>query len=166
MDTATAAQTAGVTVATIRAWCRRNVIAAVKTAGRWIIDTASLAYRVTLGGRKEKRVEITTETVVAIGGSRWQRGDKDRVYINDWALFIGLEVDRYKSGNISSASLDGETISNSEAYRLLTAVYKVYFDAADSKLHIQWGDSSPRSMDRDDLAKAIFGGIRAAIAAL
>lgn len=166
MDTATAAQTAGVTVATIRAWCRHNVIAAVKTGGRWIIDTASLAYRIALGGRKEKRVEVTAENMVAIGGSRWQRGDKDRVYVNDWQQYIGLEVDRYNSGNISSASLDGETISNSEAYRLLTAVYKVYFDSADGKLHIQWGTSSPRSMDRDDLAEAIFGGIRKAIAAL
>lgn len=46
MDTATAAQTAGVTVDTIRTWCRRNVIGAVKTAGRWVIDAASLAYRI------------------------------------------------------------------------------------------------------------------------
>lgn len=53
MDTATAAQTAGVTVATIRTWCRRNVIAAVKTAGRWVIDAASLAYRITLGVKDE-----------------------------------------------------------------------------------------------------------------
>jgi hypothetical protein len=48
MDTSTAAQQAGVTVATIRAWCRRNVIGAIKIAGRWVIDAASLAYRITL----------------------------------------------------------------------------------------------------------------------
>jgi hypothetical protein len=48
MDTTTAAQTAGVTVATIRAWCRRNVIAATKTSGRWTIDPASLRQRVEL----------------------------------------------------------------------------------------------------------------------
>lgn len=165
MDTATAAQTAGVTTTTIRAWCRRNVIAATKTAGRWIIDAASLAYRVTLG-RKEQRVEITTDTMMAIGGSRWQKAGKDRIYVNDWQQYIGLEVDSYKSGNISHATLGGEKISNSEAYRLLTAVHKVYFDTADSKIYIQWGDSSPRSMDRDDLKQAIVGGIRDAIAAL
>lgn len=166
MDTATAAQTAGVTTATIRAWCRRNVIAAVKTSGRWIIDAASLAYRVTLGRKETKQVEITTETMEAIGGSRWQKAGKDRVYVNEWSQYIGLEVDSYKSGNICYATLDDEKISNGEAYRLLGAVHKIYFDAADSKLHIQWGTASPRSMDRDDLAEAIFGGIRKAIAAL
>lgn len=44
MNTAAAAE-AGVTVATIRTWCRRNVISAAKAAGRWVIDTASLARR-------------------------------------------------------------------------------------------------------------------------
>lgn len=48
MDTTTAAQQAGVTVATVRTWCRRNVISAIKTAGRWVVDAASLAYRITL----------------------------------------------------------------------------------------------------------------------
>ena len=166
MDTATAAQTAGVSTATIRAWCRRNVIAAVKTGGRWIVDAASLTYRITLGGRKEKRVEITAETMVAIGGNRWQKAGKDRVYVNGWERFIGLEISRYNTGNISNATLAGEQISNAEGSRLLGAVYKVYFDVADGKLHIQWGDTSPRSMDRDDLAEAIFGGIRKAVAAL
>lgn len=50
MNAAAAAQIAGVTVATIRTWCRRNVIAAEKRGGRWIIDADSLAHRLTLGG--------------------------------------------------------------------------------------------------------------------
>ena len=33
-----------VTVATIRTWCRRGVVAATKQAGRWVIDTDSLAH--------------------------------------------------------------------------------------------------------------------------
>jgi hypothetical protein len=49
MDTTTAAQQAGVTVATVRTWCRIGAVAAVKRAGRWIIDAASLAHRITLG---------------------------------------------------------------------------------------------------------------------
>lgn len=51
--TATAATQAGVTAATIRTWCRRNVIAAIKQAGRWIIDTASLAHRIAIGARRK-----------------------------------------------------------------------------------------------------------------
>lgn len=60
MNTATAAAKANVTAATIRAWCRRGVIAATKEAGRWIIDTASLARRVEIGAR---RVPDTTHTI-------------------------------------------------------------------------------------------------------
>jgi hypothetical protein len=49
MDTVTAAKAAKVTVATVRAWCRRNVVSAVKAGGRWVIDAASLARRIELG---------------------------------------------------------------------------------------------------------------------
>jgi len=55
VTTATAAAQAGVTVATIRTWCRRNVIAAIKQAGRWIIDAASLAHRITLGATRARK---------------------------------------------------------------------------------------------------------------
>jgi hypothetical protein len=166
MDTTTAAQQAKVTVATIRTWCRIGAVAAAKKAGRWVIEAASLAYRVSLTKPAKKAVRFTVETMTAIGGNRWQRGDKDRVYLNDWASLIGLEVSRYNTGNISSAALNGEKISNSEAGRLLGSVDKVYFDNTDGKAHIQWGYGTPRTFGRDDLAQAIFGGIRAAIAAL
>ncbi|KAF0649221.1 MULTISPECIES: helix-turn-helix domain-containing protein [Streptomyces] len=52
MNTTAAAAQARVTVATIRTWCRRGVIAAVKAAGRWIIDAASLARRIEIGARR------------------------------------------------------------------------------------------------------------------
>lgn len=42
MDATTAATKSKVTVATIRTWCRTGVVTAVKTAGRWDIDTQSL----------------------------------------------------------------------------------------------------------------------------
>ncbi|KFG71344.1 helix-turn-helix domain-containing protein [Streptomyces mutabilis] len=51
MNTTAAAIQARVTVATIRTWCRRGVIAATKTAGRWIIDSSSLARRIEIGAR-------------------------------------------------------------------------------------------------------------------
>lgn len=108
----------------------------------------------------------TADQIIAIGGSEWRKDDKHRVYLNDWAEWVGLDVGYYKSGNISGATLRDERISNAEAGRLLDAVYKVYFDAADGKVHIQWGQGDPRSMTREDLAAAIFAGIRKAVAGL
>ena len=167
MDTTTAAAQAKVTVATIRTWCRIGAVAATKQAGRWVIETASLAYRISLSARRAARKVIySVETMTAIGGNRWTRGDKDRIYLNDWTRYLGLEIDHYKSGNISYATLNGSKISNSEAYRLGGAVYKVYFDVETGKVVIQWGTSEPRSMDREDMAAAIFSSIRAEIAAL
>lgn len=58
MTTAMAAETAGVTTATIRTWCRRNVVAAVKIAGRWVIDSVSLTYRIALT-RKAAMIDLT-----------------------------------------------------------------------------------------------------------
>ncbi|MEU3283287.1 hypothetical protein [Streptomyces antibioticus] len=52
MNTTTAAAQARVTVATIRTWCRKGVVTATKRAGRWDIDTASLARRIEIGARR------------------------------------------------------------------------------------------------------------------
>ena len=168
MNTTAAALEAQVTVATIRTWARRGVIAATKQAGRWIIDTASLAARIAIGKMKRpaRPVVYSIETMTAIGGRCWQKNGMDRVYLNDFETVPGLELDHYKSGNISYAALDGETISNAEGGRLSTAVDKVYFDAADGKVHIKWGWGSPRSLDRDEIASRIFTAVRAAVAAL
>lgn len=57
MDTTAAATQAGVTVATIRTWCRRGVVAAAKVAGRWVIKAASLARRIALG-RKPAMIDL------------------------------------------------------------------------------------------------------------
>lgn len=56
MNTSTAALQAGVAVVTIRTWCRCGAVDAVKHAGRWVIDTASLAARIAIGRRKDKRM--------------------------------------------------------------------------------------------------------------
>lgn len=53
--TVEAAAQAGVTVATIRAWCRNGIIAAVKQAGRWVIDAASLTHRIAIGAIKTRK---------------------------------------------------------------------------------------------------------------
>ncbi|AJP04803.1 hypothetical protein TU94_28515 [Streptomyces cyaneogriseus subsp. noncyanogenus] len=63
MNTTAAAIQANVTVATIRTWCRRGVIAAVKTAGRWVIDSASLAARIAIGAMKHPRRREATPVI-------------------------------------------------------------------------------------------------------
>ncbi|WP_331728776.1 helix-turn-helix domain-containing protein (plasmid) [Streptomyces sp. NBC_01259] len=168
MNTTTAASTAKVTVATIRDWARRGIIAATKVAGRWVIDTTSLAHRITIGAMKRpaRKVIYSVETMTAIGGNRWQRNGMDRVYINDWAAFAGIETSRYNTGNISSASYQGEGVSNSQAYKLLGSIDKVWFDATDGKIHGRFGYDESRVASRQEVWDAVVAGIRTAIAAL
>lgn len=71
MDTTTAARQAGVTTATIRTWCRKGAVAAAKRAGRWVIDAASLAYRISLGAPKlpDLTREFCDELAMQIDGA-------------------------------------------------------------------------------------------------
>jgi hypothetical protein len=168
MNTTAAALEARVTVTTIRTWCRLGAVAAVKQAGRWVIDSASLAARIAIGKMKRpaQAVAFTVETMTAIGGNRWTKNGHDRVYINDWDRHLPLEIDRYKSGNICWAAWDGETISNTQASKLLGTIDKIWFDAADGKLHCRYGWTESRIADRETVWQLVVSGIRAAIAAL
>ncbi|MEU1134960.1 hypothetical protein ABZ383_34745 [Streptomyces sp. NPDC005900] len=177
MNTTAAAAEAHVTVATIRTWCRHGVVAAVKQAGRWTIDTASLTARIAIGKMKRpaRPAVLTADRLVAIGGRRWQKNGMDRVYLNEdlWADMLGLDVDRYNSGNICGATLDGHAIANGRASSLLAAVDKVYFDTADGRLHyrhhgadgfeIRFLDGTRATIN---LLARITAGVRAAVAAL
>jgi hypothetical protein len=177
MDTKTAATEAHVTTATIRSWARNGVITATKKAGRWSIDAASLAHRIAIAAlkaarRTPKQIVLTVENLIAIGGRRWQKNGMDRVYINDWSDYAGIEFTRYNTGNISSASIGGRGIANGRVSGLLGAIDKVYFDAADGRLHaIHYGgrEVAIRYLNghRDylDLVQMTFDGIRAAVAA-
>lgn len=177
MNTTTAAQTANVTITTIRAWARNGVIAATKTAGRWIIDAASLAHRIQIGARrlarKAKKVVLTADNIKAIGGNEWIRGTYHRVYLNDWTEYAGIEVTRYGTGNISSASLGGRGIANGRVYNLLGAVSKVYFDVTDGHLYVEHSGANAYDVryldgerDQINLVARIFTGVRTAVAAL
>lgn len=65
------------------------------------------------------------------GAKRWQNNGKDRLYIN--ADVLGYEWTKYNTGNIHTASLNGEWISNCEMNRVLAA--KTYIDCTTGKLH-------------------------------
>lgn len=92
MNTATAAQQAGVTVATIRIWCRRGVVDARKVAGRWVIDATSLARRIAIGNRHltGRHIQITKHQV--------RPGAMDRRHDGWWkALVSGQRIGFYPS---------------------------------------------------------------------
>jgi len=73
--------------------------------------------------------EQTRETLIKAGGEIWERGSMRRVYFNDLASLIGLEVSRYRSGNIKSARFaDGQTIANRRAAKLFDWGAKLYYD--------------------------------------
>lgn len=169
MNTTTAATEAKVTVATIRTWCARGVVTATKVSGRWIIDAASLAARLAIGAmkaaRKARPVVLTVETLTAIGGRLWEKNGMRRVYLNNWANFLPLEIDTYKSGNISWAAWNGEEIANRQAGLILGSIDTVWFDAADGQIHYRAGYSESRVATRSEVATAVVSGIRAAVAA-
>lgn len=91
---------------------------------------------------------FTDEEIKALtdrGFNRWTKKlpngkVMDRLYIKP--EYLGLELTRYKSGNISSAKFNGETISNSEARRIEGT--KCYVDVATKEV----------VCDREDLKKA------------
>lgn len=66
----------------------------------------------------------------AAGFKRWIKGDMDRLYIN--AETLGLEYSCYKTGNISSSSFRGESISHRKAGEMLNA--KIWVDVKTGKL--------------------------------
>ena len=77
----------------------------------------------------------TTEILKALGAKEWKTETHHRFYFNDLAGLYGLKVTRYNTGNISSATLDGESISNSAARRIKTELDfgKIWFDVPTGK---------------------------------
>lgn len=99
---------------------------------------------------KEKAASGFTDdeikTLTDRGFNRWTKKlpngkVMDRLYIKP--EYLGLELTRYKSGNISSAKFNGETISNSEARRIEGT--KCYVDVTTKEV----------VCDREDLKQAI-----------
>jgi len=70
-------------------------------------------------------------------GSEWQKGQMHRIYFNNLCLLYGLRCEAYKTGNIASAELNGERISNSEARRIQDRFSwsKVWYDMNDGRLY-------------------------------
>lgn len=81
------------------------------------------------GGAKGTFTQAAVDDIISNGGNRWTKYGKDRLYLGNLAYSVGgLDVSRYKTGNISGASIDGETISNSGARRLLNVTSDMYIN--------------------------------------
>ena len=76
-----------------------------------------------------KVTEKMVEFLKGIGANEWHKGSYNRLYLNEAVdALIGLETECYKSGNIKSAWLKGELISNAEAGRIIERTCKAYID--------------------------------------
>ena len=95
-------------------------------------------------------------------GTRWTKGDKDRIYFNDLMGLLGWELMRYNTGNISSASLNGQARSNSEARRVAQQLIgaKIWFDLNDGR----WWSQGLNPDTRSELIAAIRARADALIA--
>lgn len=89
------------------------------------------------------------------GFKRWTKGDYDRLYID--ATACGLEYDTYKSGNISSATFNGESISNARAGRM--KAMKMYVDIATGEFHAEHAYGTKGDTEIAAAAEAIYTAI-------
>ncbi len=89
------------------------------------------------------------EKLVEAGGNRWKRAGHDRIYFNaDLILgWLGYSWSHYNTGNISSATLNGESISNSKMKRAFCSLSKIWFDVTAKTWHRQ-GDSNEISLSQ------------------
>jgi len=82
---------------------------------------------------------MTKERALELG-NLWEKGTMARVYFNGDSFLtalkeeMGLEYTTYKTGNMSSATLDGVKISNSQAKKMIP--FKIYFDCNKNEIVI------------------------------
>lgn len=109
----------------------------------------------------------TTEQLIAAGGSAWKSpdGKLHRVYFQIDKL-IGLEVEHYKTGNVSSATLNGESISNTLASEWLSLcrASKAWIDVATGEAYAKIGYSRRAKLSGDDVLTALGAAIAKATA--
>lgn len=106
-------------------------------------------------------LNITAAEATALGGKLWKKPGTDvtRYYFSAevWAPLAGLEVTRYGTGNISSACLAGEGVSNARAAEYLSV--RVYVQ--DGAVHVD--GSGRRSLE---IAPSILAGVNTAVEVL
>lgn len=135
-------------VATINADAHKTLRAIIKTAGKETAPKAEKSKETKPAEQPKEKAGFTDDEIKTLtdrGFNRWTKKLSngkvmDRLYIKP--EYLGLELTRYKSGNISSAKFNGEAISNSEARRIEGT--KCYVDVATKEV----------VCDREDLKQA------------
>lgn len=101
---------------------------------------------------RTKGMRMTYEQIKSlesIGFRRWTKYGKDRLYAT--AEAVGLSCTYYGTGNISSASLNGERISNSHARAVSGYIDGVYVDIETSR--ISYRDERGRDLVNDAIER-------------
>ena len=89
----------------------------------------------------EKQIEAAKKI-----GNEWTGGKHRRIYINDiyerYCRLYDFKADFYKSGNVSSATENGEKITNSRASGIISDVtdIKIYVDLNTGKINAEFID--------------------------
>lgn len=96
---------------------------------------------------------IDIEALEKKGFRRWTKGDMDRLYFNI-EKSGHMEVDHYKTGNISYAAIDGGEISHRFAGQILSV--KCFIDLKnDNRLVIQYGGPEAREVVKNVVEKVL-----------
>ena len=99
-----------------------------------------------------KLTDARIKELEALGFKRWIKDDYDRLYFNIENTKI-LHVERYHSGNINWATLNGEPITHADANRLLAV--KAYVNVRNGELVIHGSREEARSHIKEEISKLI-----------
>lgn len=82
-------------------------------------------------------MKTTASVLIENGGREWKKGNYHRIYfdISTMSELYGLKYSTYGTGSISSAYLNGDKISNSEAYRIISSLRDIYYDVLTEKFN-------------------------------
>ena len=95
-----------------------------------------------------------------INGRLWEKNGRSRTYINGWETAAGFEINRYKTGNISSAYFNGRKVSNNRASQAV-AGRRVYVDNNTGELHVDGLDNLTIDGETYDVFDKIAAAIKA-----
>jgi hypothetical protein len=80
--------------------------------------------------KKQGKRQMKIETLKANGGKEWTGGANHRVYFDVKPEFFGWQIERYNTGKIKAASLNGSKIANGKATKAISDLVtaKFYYD--------------------------------------
>lgn len=124
------------------------------TYNEW--QNTSPAYRAYVEASERCAKEFAPRVEAELNQWVHPRTGQTRRYVNNLEALIGLETSHYNTGNIAGAWLDGEVISNSQAYKIRSMIgqMKVWVDA-EGTIHWYKVNSSNRHLDCADVIEAV-----------